>query len=281
MDYISIQELIKAGNIKTAKQSLANASYQEKKTKQYSNLINLLEKQTSRLRKKFVKTNIKKIKGYIKNQELESAYNLINDLENIDSTNTKVIKLKSKIISKLNKKLQVSSKTLIDSSRREINKLIKENKDQEALELTYALVKLPTSLRKQVEQETRRKIIDNKILNNKIKLRKTPSPQKYDFIKNLYDLEPNYPYIQKLLLKSKKDLDKYSKIQKINLIDNLTQETKILFNKKQFNKAKVNAKRILSIDPDNSKGIKYYKKADDCYYKDSYKKAYKILQSKA
>lgn len=281
MDYIAINELIKAGQIKKAKQALVNASYQEKKSSQYKKSISLLNKQTSKLRKKFVKANIQKIKGYLKSHELESAYNLINDLENIDSSNPKVLKLKGKVVSKLNKKLQQSSKTIIESSKREINKLIKENKDQEALELTYSLVKLPKSLRKQVEQETRRKIIDNKISNNKSILKKTPSPQKYDFIKNLYDLEPNYPDIQKLLLKARGDLDKYSKIQKTNLINNLTQETKILFNKKQFKKAKQNAKRILSIYPTNSRAIKYYKKADDCYYNDSYKKAYKILQSKA
>lgn len=280
MDLIAVQTYIKNGDLKSAKELLSQANFKDKQSKQYLKTLKLYESKTKQMRKVFVDKSITKINNYIKEKNYEQAYHLIQDLENIDSTNSKVIKLKSKIITKLNQKLQSSAKSLLDSSKKEINQLLKSDQDQKALELTFNLTSLPDSLRKDLELETKRKIIDKKLRKNKSSLKKTPAPQKYDFIKNLYDLEPNYPKIQELLLESRNELNRYSKIQKTNILRNLYQETKILFNKRQYEKTKQNAKRILSIDPTNNKAIRYYKKADHCYYTDSYEKAYKILQSK-
>ncbi len=280
MNYIEIQKLIKKGDIKKAQQELKDKPFSQTQTSIYRKTEKLLSKKIQNLRKKFVQQSIKKCKDYLKEGELDKAYHLILDLENIDSSNSKIQRLKTKIITSINRSLRDSAKTLFKKSQIEIENLIKSNQPQKALEVTYQLTQLPETLRKQLEIETKRKIIDNKLKSNKKSLSKTPAPQKYDFIKNLFDLEPTYPKIQKILISCKEELREYSKHQKKNLLEELTRETKILFNKKEYSKAKENAKRILSIDPTNSKGIKYYKKSEHCYYNDSYSKAYQILQSK-
>jgi hypothetical protein len=280
MQYLEIQKLIKQGQIKTAEKSLSEKSFREQQSSIHKKTIKKLQKKTQQLRKNFVKQNISKCKKYLHSNQLENAYQLILDLENIDSTNPKISKLKNKIVKTINKTLHHQSQDLLKQSQKEIQQLISQNQAQKALEITFKLNNLPETIRKNLELQTRRDIIDHKLKNNSKKLKNTPAPQKYDFIKNLYDLEPTYPQIQKKLLKARKELSNHSKIQKSNLLNQLTQETKILFNKKEFTKAKENSKRILSIDPNNRKGIKYYKKSEHCYYNDSYKKAYQILQSK-
>lgn len=280
MDFLKIQTLIKHNDLKTAKELISQATYRDKQSKQFQKIQKLYNLKATELRRVFVKNNINKVNSYLKHNQYNEAYHLITDLENIDSNNRTIQNLKAKVISKLNKQLQSTSKKLLETSQKEISKLIQNNQDQEALDLTYNLQSLPDTLRKQLEIETKRKIIDKKLQSNKSSLKNTPTPQKYDFIKNLYDLEPNYPKIQKLLLDVRNELQSYSKVQKKNLIKDLELETKILFNKKQYQKTKETTKRILSIDPNNNKAIKYYKKADHCYYTDSYDKAYKILQSK-
>lgn len=280
MQYIDIQKLIKQGQVQSAEKALLEKSFREKQTKIHQKTVQKLQTKINQLRKKLVKQNIQKCKNYLKENKLENAYQLIMDLENIDSSNKKISKLKKSIVKKINKSLQKESHDLIKKSKSKIDELISSNKEQEALEVTFKLNNLPDTIRKNLETQTRRKIIDHKLETNSKKLKNTPSPQKYDFIKNLYDLETTYPRIQKKLLKTRKELANHSKIQKSNLLQQLIQETKVLFNQKEFTKAKENSKRILSIDPSNNKGIKYYKKSEHCYYTDSYKKAYKILQSK-
>jgi hypothetical protein len=280
MNYLEINQLIKSGKIQQAQQELDSKSFQDKQSKQHNKSLQFLQVKTEKIRRDFVNKSIKKAKKYIKQSQLSSAYELILDLERINPGNSKVQKLKHKVVKQINSKLSNSAKSTYQKAQKQITTLVENNNSQQALQLVYSLQELPETLRKNLETETKRKVIDHKLKTNKKSLNHTPTPQKYDFIKNLFELEPTYKKIQKQLLTTREELRSYSKQQKKILLKEMTREMKILFNKKQYLKAKNKAEKILQIDSDNKQALKFYRKSDYNYYSDNYKKAYKILQSK-
>ena len=280
MIFLEIDELIKNNQLKEAQQKLESCNYEQKNSSMYSKLEKKLQTKLSKVRKAFVKKYIHKCYEHLKNDQLSESYSIIQDLSRIDSTNSEVIKLKTKVINQINKKLKQEVKTKITELNQQIKQLIDNNQSQEALNLIYQNQNLPQPIFQEIEIATKRQIIDHKLKNNKSKLKTTPTPQKYDFIKKLFDLENTYPKIQKQLLQVTTELKSYSKKQKENFIKELIHQTKVLLAQKKFIKAKNTAVKVLKIQPENKQATKLYKKSINLYHLDSYTQAYKILKSK-
>lgn len=280
MIFIEIQKLIQDNKLKEAEAALRDCSYEQKQTSTYNKLEKSLQQKLTKFRQKLVKQYISKCKAYLKQGELTECYNLIQDLVRIDSNNNKVIKLKSKIIHKINKQLKSDSQQKYSETKNQVNQLIQNNQLQEALNLIFSIQNLPKPLINELEIQTKRKIIDQKLKLNNYKLNSTPAPQKYDFIKNLFDLENTYPKIQKKLIQTSQELKNYSKKQKKIIIKELLNETKVLIAQKKYLKAKNTATKILKIQTENLAATKLYKKSINLYHTDSFTQAYKILKSK-
>lgn len=280
MTLIEIQNLIQNNQLKQAQKMLEECTYEEKQSPQFDKLNNSLHKKLTKVRQSLVIQYIKKCKEYLKHNQLNEAYQLLQDLVRIDPNNAKVINLKNTVVAKINKQLAKDSQLKIKQVKQQTEALIKQNKTQEALDLVYQINNIPKPLLEELEIQTKRVIIDFKLKTNKNKLKATPTPQKYDFIKKLFDLENTYPAIQKELLKTSQELQHYSKTQKKVFIKELINQSKILLNQKKFIKAKQTAVKVLKIQPTNKQATKLYKQAINKYHTDSFIQAYKILKSK-
>ena len=169
-------------------------------------------------------------------------------------------------------------KTLQNSSD---NHIAKNDGKQAILEIeNYAIKHQENPVFQKMVLETKRKVIDNKLIRNKKALKKLNAPSKFEFLKKLYQIDITYPRIQKELYKAKKELEIYDKKHKKVYLREAKIQLKIMYNQKKYPECIQACKELLKVFPNNKVAIKYFEKARDRQIQQNYLMAYaKITQS--
>lgn len=128
--------------------------------------------------------------------------------------------------------------------------------------------------------DLKRKIIDHKLTTNKSKFKKASPPDIYDFIKSLYEFEPTYYKTQQLLVDQHEKLKYYYANKKDLFVKDAKRQIRILYNKKEFEKALQAVNELQKIDPSNSLAKRYRKKIKPAIDNRNFKLAYEVLKSK-
>ena len=152
---------------------------------------------------------------------------------------------------------------------------------QEALDFIYATIKTDpnNSAYQKILIETKRKIIDLKLKENKSKFASPNIPEIYDFIKKLYDLEPSYFKIQKLLTSQNIKLKQYYKVKENEYIKDAELQIKVLYNEGNYQKSLQACKDLLRTKQTNKFAQKYYRKNLDAIEIQNFKTAYKLINN--
>jgi hypothetical protein len=106
-------------------------------------------------------------------------------------------------------------------------------------------------------------------------------PKVYEFLKNLYDFEPSFPKIQKMLIEQHKKLDQYYKNKKFVFEKDSERQIKILFNTKEFEKCIQTCDELLRTTFFNKTAIKYRAKAEEGLIDQNFKTAYQKIKVEA
>jgi tetratricopeptide (TPR) repeat protein len=126
--------------------------------------------------------------------------------------------------------------------------------------------------------ETKRQIIDCKLKVNKKSLKQLDIPKVYDFIKSLYDLEPTYPKIQKLLIQKHNTLKEYFKNKKLAFQQDSVRQIKVLYNTKEFKKCIQACDELIRTNTYDATAFKYKKKAQQALVGRNFTVAYQKLE---
>jgi len=122
--------------------------------------------------------------------------------------------------------------------------------------------------------ETKRQIIDHKLLTNKSNFNTQSIPKIYDFIKTLYNFEPTYPKIQKLLISYHSKLKLYYQNQKLVFEKDAVRQIKVLFNQQEYQKCLQACQELLRTTFYNQTALKYRKKAQSAIIGQNFREAY-------
>lgn len=274
-----ISDIYKTGDINKAYTSLEQYILYNPNNKQ---AINLLQK----IKKQVLSTNLKKIKEAISRfdyLEKEHRYSeLLNAYLKIQKFAPDYAPIQSKIETTYKKVLQdKSSKDTQDYNQvKLITKTQIANKQlQEAIIfIEKALLQNPNNVLLQKHLlETKRQIIDIKLNSNNKAFHNLDTPKLYDFIKSLYEYEPTYPKIQKLLIKYHSLLKAYFANKKIVFEKDAERQIKVLYNQKQFQKCLQICNELLRTTIFNSTAVKYKKKATSAIILNNFEVAYSKL----
>lgn len=160
------------------------------------------------------------------------------------------------------------------------NHIAKNNGKQAILEIeNHAIKHQENPVFQKMVLETKRKVIDNKLIRNKKALKKLNAPSKFEFLKKLYQIDITYPRIQKELYKAKKELEMYDKKHKKVYLREAKVQLKIMYNQKKYPECIQASKELLKVFPNNKIAVKYFEKARNRQVQQNYLMAYaKITQ---
>ncbi len=284
LSFENITNIYKTGRINDAYNALNN--YLIYNT-QDNNAINLLNK----IKREILSNNLKKIDEAImrvehlwkekKYKELLNAYLEIKkfapDYEKLEQLNKKAYNLYTKQLEKENEDQFLNIKQTVITNIQ--NKQYKQA--LEFLEHTISASKDPNPAFKQLVTEVKRTIIDDKLKSNSKYLNSSDIPKIFEFLKNLYDFDPTYPKIQKLLVDSQKKLIDYYKNKKVVFEKDSERQIKILFNTNEYKKCLQSCNELLRSTIYNKIGIKYKQKAEKAIINDNFKTAYQKIKTNA
>lgn len=275
----SIKQLYKAGKINECYSALQNYLIYNPKD---LTAIKLLQK----VKTEILKANITKIEEAIKRfdhlwkqkkyPELLQAYLEIQKF----APDYKPLQKK---IEKVYKILQKSSQNEYLNQFNEINQIVKVKiSNNELLEsikfVEHAFIKNPNNpLIKKLVLDTKRKVIDIKLNQNKSSIKGNNIPKIYDFIKSLYELEPTYEKIQKMLIKYHSLLKKYYENQKYVFEKDAMLQIKVLYNKNEYQKCLQACNELIRTTVYNKFAFKYKKKAEQGIINENFATSYQKL----
>ena len=116
--------------------------------------------------------------------------------------------------------------------------------------------------------------IDDKFKDNRKKLKNHTVVTQFEFIKKLYLIDESYPFAQKILYKYQKKLAKYDKLKKKIITSEALLNLKVIYNQKKYETAIQKAFEFLKTQPNNSKVVKFIKKARNKLQRENYKIAF-------
>lgn len=241
-----------------------------------------------KLKKKVYQTNLQKVKESISSVEFMWKQKRYSDLLHLYlklqeyAPNYKPLQ---KLIQKSYKAVQKEELSKRDSLSKQIietvDNYIVNKKYAEALQfLENAIKQDPNNpMLQKLLLEAKHKIIDKKLATNKRKLQKSAATESYDFIKKLYELEPNYYKIQQLYAEEYYKLKDYYKNQKYIFEKEAKKQITILFNTKEFDKALHASQELIRTNSKSKTAKKFIPKILKEIDKDNFKVAYqKILK---
>jgi len=284
LSFQDIVNLYKAGKVNDAYNNLNNYLVYNS---QDSKPINLL----SQIKEDILKSNLKKIDEAIERVEWlwkEKKYNeLLNayleikkfapDYEKLEQLIKKAYNAYTKQLENQNEEQFLRIKQIVTTNLQN-----KEYKQAiEFLEKTIASSKDPDPAYKQLVIDVKRTIIDEKLKTNAKYLKSSEIPKVYEFLKNLYDFEPSFPKIQKMLIEQHKKLDQYYKNKKFVFEKDSERQIKILFNTKEFEKCIQTCDELLRTTFFNKTAIKYRAKAEKGLIDENFKTAYQKIKVEA
>lgn len=280
INFQQIQNLYHTGNITTAYAELQKYLELNKTDTKALKFAQKLKKELQTVSIRKIKESIHKfdhLKKEKKYPELLQAYLEIQKYApNYEPLNKEIQALYKKVQSNSNTQFKNAFSKLKDV----INQYINEEKYNEAISLLVASIqKNPTNilLRKYLI-DTKREIIDIKLKTNKNNLQSHDIPKVFSFIKSLYQFEPTYPKIQKLVIQHQKLLQKYNDQQRFLYKRDSELQIQVLYNKKEFEKCFKACNELLRTSISSKVAIKYRKKAQSAIIGENFKSAYKLLK---
>ncbi len=195
---------------------------------------------------------------------------------------SKLDKFVLKVYNEYEKTVHKNKGSEIKQLQQKLDQLISQNNGKQAiLDIeTYAVKHQDNPVFQKMVIETKRKVIDKKLKNNKKALKRLNAPSKFEFLKKLYQIDITYPVIQKELYKAKKELESYDKKQKKVYLREAKIQLKILYNQKKYPECIQACKELLKVFPNNKSAVKYFEKATSRQIQQNYLMAYaKITQS--
>ena len=195
---------------------------------------------------------------------------------------SKLDKFVLKVYNEYEKTVHKNKGSEIKQLQQKLDQLISQNNGKQAiLDIeTYAVKHQDNPVFQKMVIETKRKVIDKKLKNNKKALKRLNAPSKFEFLKKLYQIDITYQVIQKELYKTKKELESYDKKQKKVYLREAKIQLKILYNQKKYPECIQACKELLKVFPNNKSAVKYFEKATSRQIQQNYLMAYaKITQS--
>jgi len=219
------------------------------------------------------------IKKNLEESNLSEILKIQKKLHSINIKSSKIDKLIEISLDKLSKKELEKHKEQIDKFKIEVKKDLESNAYNELMKKTYDFIKQNNWTHEnhydlQLLKEVKRKIIDDKFKDNRKKLKNHTVVTQFEFIKKLYLIDESYPFAQKILYKYQKKLEKYDKLKKKIITSEALLNLKVIYNQKKYETAIQKAFEFLKTQPNNSKVVKFIKKARNKLLRENYKIAF-------
>lgn len=271
-----IVALAESGEIAKAFQSISGYIQAYRDDEEAVKIYQKLKKQVYQTNLEKVKESIDSVKFMWKQKRYKDLLHLYLKLREY-APNYKPLQ---KLIQKAYKAAQKDELSKRDSIGKQIvetvDAYIKNKKYSEALQfLENTIMQDPNNpLLQKLLLETKHKIIDQKLAHNKSKLKKSAATESYDFIKKLYELEPNYYKTQQLYAEQYYKLKDYYKNQKFIFEKEAKKQITILFNTKEFEKALQASQELIRTNLQSKTAKKFIPKIQKEIDKENFKKAY-------
>ncbi len=238
------------------------------------------------LRKKIYKQNVKKVRAGIqkskplwKEKKYSQLLDLYLQLQQFAPKYAPLEKQISKAYKKLSAEEKKTSNSVFSNIENTIKAYLETNNYKEALDLLTSTLSKDSknpALNK-LFLDTKRKIIDLKLTDNKNKINNADVQSAYDFIKELYQIEPSYYKIQKLYFKYYKKLKDYYSSKKEIFEKDAKRQIKILFNTKEYEKTITACKELQRAYNESKFAKQYIQKSKNKIENLNFKKAYEKI----
>ncbi len=125
--------------------------------------------------------------------------------------------------------------------------------------------------------DTKRRIINKKLKKNKARLKQSTVPEKFDFMKSLYSMEPTYDKMRKELYKAHREMKAYYENKEESFEKDAKRQIRVLFNRKQYSKAKQAVNELLRVKNRSKFARTWLVKVNDKIDNENFKAAYKKM----
>jgi len=271
-----IIQKIKQLKFQEAKKEIENLKRKGENVTSLENKFNkAIKEQKKGIEEKFIYI----IKKNLEESNLSEILKIQKKLHSINIKSSKIDKLIEISLDKLSKKELEKHKEQIDKFKIEVKKDLESNAYNELMKKTYDFIKQNNWTHEnhydlQLLKEVKRKIIDDKFKDNRKKLKNHTVVTQFEFIKKLYLIDESYPFAQKILYKYQKKLEKYDKLKKKIITSEALLNLKVIYNQKKYETAIQKAFEFLKTQPNNSKVVKFIKKARNKLLRENYKIAF-------
>jgi len=271
-----IIQKIKQLKFQEAKKEIENLKRKGENVTSLENKFNkAIKEQKKGIEEKFIYI----IKKNLEESNLSEILKIQKKLHSINIKSSKIDKLIEISLDKLSKKELEKHKEQIDKFKIEVKKDLESNAYNELMKKTYDFIKENKWTHEnhydlQLLKEVKRKIIDDKFRDNHKKLKNHTIVTQFEFIKKLYLIDESYPFAQKILYKYQKKLAKYDKLKKKIISSEALLNLKVIYNQKKYETAIQKAFEFLKTQPNNSKVVKFIKKARNKLLRENYKIAF-------
>jgi len=276
-----IKQIAKQGEVIKAYQLLKDYIQRNHNDIKAINFYKKLKQKVYEINLKKVKEGIKKVDFMWEQERYADLLKVYLELRQYAPQYKKLQKLIEKAYKKHQHKITKQEDSATAKIINTVDGYMKSKKFNNALALLEKSIQTDPQnpLLRKLYLETKRKIIDSKLKANARMLERASIPESYDFVKKLYELEPTYFKIQKLLSKYHAKLKDYYKNQKHIFEKDAKRQIRVLYNTKEYQKAFRATRELLKVNP-KSRYAKHYlekisKKIDEQNFKQAYKKLIK------
>ena len=277
-----IQILIKEQKYSQANQMLDQILLRESQNQDALKLKRELQNLAYQKNLQLVDQKLREYEELFKNKQYKELIPKLKKLQSYAPGYSTLDKFIVKVYKEYEKSLKNQNNDVLTSLENQINNLIDNGEEQNAILLSQnaALKDSSNPLLQKLVSKTKRRVIDIKLLKNKKALKRLNAPSKFEFLKKLYQIDVTYPKIQVELYKAKKDLESYDKKQKKVYLREAKIQLKVLYNQKKYPECIQASKELLKVFPNNKYAIKYFEKAKNRQIQQNYLMAYaKITQT--
>lgn len=240
----------------------------------------LLKNKIEKHNQEIANYSMNEISNLIKLKKYDEAYSKLEQAKKYNLNNTKFKNFYLKVTQTINQEQNKQYQQYIKLESKKLVKLIKDNKEEEALkEIQELCIKHPNNPQlKILFTQIKEKVVEHKYNKNKKLIEKADGQTRFNFYRKLYELNPNNQEIKKELIKAKKDIDENHHYEKENFIKDSILQIKVLFNTNKYEKCMKACTEFLRFNKNSKEVQKYYAKSHKFQQAKNLLNAYSIMK---